>query len=380
MVNTETDIANLALSRCGAQGKIAAGALRTEDSNNAATLRDLYDRMRQYELRRNVWRFSIRTVAIRPIGDFSKLLTFATWSNATTYAINDVVLALDGQVYYSLVATNLANDPTVSPTKWRLYYGNLVAQEYVMTWSSAVTYDLRMHAVGSDGQVYRSIQNGNLNKNPVSQPTWWSLASTFTDPQDSTVADNQNYWSGEIVYRGRDVYISLTSNNDLDPGASSWLKFTAAPTLTDPNFIYPIGSGPSQQVTTLNVYRLPYAFMRTAPEDPKAGSTRFLGAPDALPYRDYKFEGDFIVTMDFGLKFFRFAADILDVSLFDPMFVSGFAHRLAWEAAEPLTQSSAKKAEIQKAYDKDMTDARIVNGIETGPTEPPEDDYITARY
>jgi hypothetical protein len=46
---------------------------------------------------------------------------------------------------------------------------------------------------------------------------------------------------------------------------------------------------------------------------------------------------------------------------------------------EPLTQSSAKLGTIAKMYDTFMTEARIVNGIETGAEEPPEDDYVTCR-
>src|ERR1700675_38138 len=275
---TETDVSNLALTRIGAQTKIAAGALRTEDSINSATIRDIYDETRRSELRRNVWRFSIRTVALRAIGDFSQFVSFGAYASGTTYAVNDVVLASDGQVYSSLSASNLGNDPTTSPTRWTLYFGSLVAQEYVMAWSASITYDLGDHTVGSDGSVYRSIVNTNLNNNPISSPASWTLAITV-DPDDRTVADNKDYWSGEIVYVGRKVYLSKISSNDTDPGSTSWLLLSTAPTLSDFNFIYPIGAGPSSQTSTKNAYRLPNGFMREAPQDPKAGATLFLGAP-----------------------------------------------------------------------------------------------------
>lgn len=375
---TETTIANLALTRVGASEKIAAGLLRTEDSKNASTIRDIYDTCRRSELRRNVWRFAIRTVAMRPVGDFTKLVTFATWAIGTTYAINDVVKGSDGAVYSSLIASNLANDPTTSLTSWTLYFGNVVAQEYVMAWDATITYDLRNHVVGSDGSVYRSIQDGNLNKNPVSQPTWWTIATTV-DADDDTEADDLDYYAGEVVYVGRKVYISKQSSNDDDPGAATWLLFTGTPTLSDPNFIYPIGSGPSGQTSTKNAYRLPNGFLREAPQDPKAGSVSFLGGPTALRYEDWNFEGNFITTRDTGVLLFRFAADIADPVQFDPMFVSGFAWRLAYEIVEPLTQSSSKKADIKKDYEGQMTEARMVNGIETGPTEAPLDDYIACR-
>lgn len=378
MVLTETDIANLALGLLGAQSLIAAGALRTEDSNNAATLRNNYDTLRRSELRRNVWRMSIRTVALRSIGDFSKFVTFATWLIGTTYAINDVVLASDGQVYSSLVAANIAFDPTTNPTKWTLFFGNTVAQEYVMTWNSGITYDIGNHTVGSDGSVYISIQDNNLNKNPISQPTWWTVASTLIPP-DLTIADNQNYYAGEIVYVGRRVYISKQSSNDGDPGGVKWLLLTGTPTLSAPNFIYPIGSGPSGQTSTKNAYRLPNGYLRQAPKDPKQGSVSFLGGPSALPYDDWVIESNFITTRDSGVLLFRFAADISDPTQFDPMFVEGFAARLAADNCESLTQSNEKKDRAEKKYKEVMTEARIVNGIETGPTEAPEDEYIAVR-
>lgn len=375
---TETDIANLALGLLGAQSLITAGALRTEDSNNAATIRNNYDSIRLFEMRRNVWRFAIRTVALRAIGDFSKFITFATWSGASTYAINDVVVGSDGQIYSSLVAANIAFDPTTNPTKWTLFFGNLVAQEYVMTWNVAITYDINNHVVGSNGSVYISLLDGNVGFDPISNPAKWSVASTLTPP-DLTIADNQNYYAGEIVYVGRRVYISRQSSNDGDPGGAKWLLFTGVPTLASPAFIYPIGSGPSGQTSTKNAYRLPNGFLRQAPKDPKQGSVSYLGGPSALPYDDWNFESNFITTRDSGVLLFRFVADIADPNQMDPMFIDGFAARLAADNCESLTQSNEKKDRAEEKYKKTMTEARIVNGIETGPTEAPEDDYLACR-
>lgn len=377
-MRTETEIANKALDLLGVADVIAAGALRTEVSRNATILARAYDECRRTEMRRNVWRFSIRTQAIRSIGDFSKNVAFGAWSAVATYAVNDVVLGTDNQIYSSTVATNLNHDPTTSPDFWTNYFGHIVAQEYVMTWSAVITYDTRMHAVGSDGQVYRSIQDGNLNKNPVSQPTWWTLATTV-DPEDLTQADDQNYYAGEVVYVGRNVYLSKENVNDDNPGASTWLALTTAATLTDLNFIYPIGVGPTSQTSTKNAFALPNGFLRMAPQDPKQGSTLFLGAPSALEYTDWNFENKYITTRDAGPILLRFAADVADVPQMDPMFKMGFASRLAMDTCEALTQNDQKSARAEKVYDKVMIDARLINGIETGPTEPPEDDYIACR-
>jgi hypothetical protein len=396
MLLTETAIANRAIGLLGASDYIAAGALRTENSRNAIAILNVYDQDRQAELRRNVWRFAIRTTALRPIGWFSKFLTFATWLVGTTYAVNDVVVGSDGNTYFSLLSGNLGNDPTSTTGKWTLYFGNLVAQEFVMAWSATITYDTGHHTIGSDGQAYTSLVNANLNHNPVGDGgVHWVLTSSVTDgdADDSTAGTGDDipnivtatllsFYSGEVVYVGRNVYLSKVNANDDLPGAATtneWLLFTALPALSSFNFIYPIGTGPEQQDLTKNAYRLPNGFLREAPQDPKAGATLFLGAPSALPYNDWNFENQFITTRDSGVLLFRFVADIMDPTMFDPMFSVGLAHRLAEDCCQAITQSDAKQAALVKSYDKVMSEARIVNGIETGAYQPPEDDYISCR-
>lgn len=369
----ETYIANRALQHCGAS-RIPDGTLRTDDSKNAAEIRACYDSLRRYEQRRNVWRYCVRTVALRPIGNQSKFLTFGSWAIGTTYSINDVVLGSDGQNYSSLVAANIGNDPTTALAKWTLYFGNLLAQEYVTTWSSAATYALGDHAVGSDLQVYISLAAGNINHNPVGDGNvHWSVTV------DNVQADSNTYSAGEIVFTGNKIYMSkISGNQDVLP-TINWLSFTTEPTVALLNFIYPIGSGPISQSLTANAYRLPNGFLRMAPQSPKAGATSFLGAPSGAAYNDWNFEGNYFTTRDSGVIYFRFAADISDPAQFDAMFIEGFAARLAFAVVEPITQSTAKQEGIAQTYQKVMTDARTVNGIEEGSTFPPEDDYLVCQ-
>ncbi len=375
-VITETDVANRACQKCGAP-RIDAGLLRTEDSKQAAEIRACYDMLRRAELRRNVWRFSIRSVALRAIDDDSKIVTFGAFDVLETYAVNDVVTASDGQLYSSTRPANIGNDPTTSTTQWTLYFGNLLAQEYVMTWDAGITYAEGDHSVGSDALVYVSLADANLNNDPISSPSSWELVTDTAD--DKTEADNTDYLAGELVYVGDQVYLSLRNANDGDPGDSTWLVMTTPATVDPLNFIYPIGAGPRSQNSTKNAYRLPNGFLREAPQDPKAGSTLFLGAPSGLAYKDWNFEGDYFTTQDSGLIAFRFAADISDPTKFDPLFTEGFACRIGMEVCEPITQSTEKLSSISSQYKVFMTEARTVNGIETGATQPPEDDYIACR-
>jgi hypothetical protein len=379
----QTKIANRACQRVGAE-LIAAGALLTEDSKPANEIRNCYDILRRAELRRNVWRFGIRTQALRPLDVDSKLVTFGAYNAATTYALNDIIVGDDTQVYISVTSANVGNTPSTSPTKWTLYFGLDVCMEFITTWGSGFTYMKGDHAVGSDGSVYISLQDTNTNHNPVGDGNvHWSVTT------DGKLATNLTFYVGELVHIGNTVYLSLQNNNGdgntvsgdgLPPPSSSWQTMTTAPTIALFNFMYPIGAGPSSNFKTKNTYRLPVGWLREAPQDPKAGGALYLGAPDGSNFNDWNYEGNYFTSNDNGVIPYRFMADIQDPMQFDALFVEGFGCRIALEVCEILTQSDSKKAGIERAYMKFMTEARTVNGIEDGPIYPPEDSYITTRF
>lgn len=310
------DIGNRALQLCGAR-RIVTFA---DTSKNAASVAFVYDKLRQAEMRRNIWRFTIREAVLRPIDTNSRLVTFPAYSDVTTYGANAVVIGSDGLAYYSTLDANVGNDPTLG-SPWTLYFGALVAQAY-----------------------------------------------------DATTT----YYAGEIVYVSANVYLSLTSSNADDPPTANWRLLDAA-TLSSFQFIYPIGSGPSNQSSTRNVFRLPNGFLREAVQDPTAGIYQFLGGPVGNWQNDWSFEGDYLVTRSQGPIVFRFAADIADVAAMDSLFCEGLACRIGLEVCEELTQSDAKLQTIGQKYKMFMSDARSINGIETGTEQPAEDTYLTVR-
>lgn len=384
-VMTETAIANRALQRVGAQriGEINSGdTLWTEDSKNASEIRACYHMLRRSELRRNVWRTSTRRVALRAIATTTKVVAFGLWASGSTYALNDVVTGSDGQIYQSRVASNTAHDPTdpANYAYWSLYFNVLTVTEFVTTWDSSITYAKGDHSVGSDGVVYVSLSANNTNHDPTTDGgVHWGVASAQT-PTDNTQATNTSFYAGELVYTGAKLYLSLqNSNTDVPSGSSKWMTMTTAPTLSLPNIIYPLGSGPIGDSTTRNIYQLPNGFLREAPQMPKQGSVLPLGAPAALGYTDWEYSDNYIVTIQSNVIVFRFCADLQDPMTFDAMFCEGLASRIAFEICEPLTQSTAKLQSIAGEYKQFMSEARTVNGIEEGPTEPPEDDYIECR-
>ncbi len=311
------DIGNRALQRCGAT---RVNSL-TEDSKNASEVAFCYDKLRRAELRRNPWRFSIKKAAIRPLSEDTRLFTGAAWAVGTSYTPGAVVLR-NNKLWQTPVAST-GEEPGADNTPWDSYAGTLTVE-----------------------------------------------------PWDSGTA----YYAGELASNGGNVYLSLVSSNDDEPPAATWVLLGDQDDVSHAySVLYPLGAGPVNQTGTLNVYHLPNSYLRMAPQGPKEGSSSWLGAPSGLQYSDWDLEGDFLTTRDERLIVLRFVADVTQVTSFDPMFCEGLACRIGLEVCEPLTQSSDKLGNIGAQYKLFMGEARTVNAIELGPTEPPEDDYIVCR-
>ena len=128
-----------------------------------------------------------------------------------------------------------------------------------------------------------------------------------------------------------------------------------------------------------NAFMLPNGYLREAPQDPKRGSVSFLGAPTGRMYEDWIIDGQYLISNSSDPIKLRFVADVQQVAKMDDMFCEGLAARIGLEVVETLTQSGAKKQQIEADYGKFMMEARMVNGIEEDSVEPPEDDFITCR-
>ncbi len=372
---TPIDIANRALQHVGSPRILSF----TDDTKEASEVAFVYDKVRRAELRRNVWRFSVRLTALRALGTDDKLVTFGTWLTGSTYKINDVVTsAADGNIYYSRIGSNTANEPSANPAQWALYFGPVIATEFVTSWIIGYGYAIGDHCVGSDAQAYVAIEATTGNDPTTDGGVHWVVDTTdsfniqYNSTQSAYYDANgpTSYYAGELVHVAGITFISLVSNNMDIPvwsGTKQWLAFTATPTVALLNFIYPIGAGPYTDGTTKNVYRLPNGFLREAPQNPKAGQAQFLGAPDGEAFADWNFQDQYFVSWQSGVIAFRFAADIADVTQMDDMFCEGLGCRIGEEVCEELTQSTEKISTIMKKYAVFMGEARTVNFIETGP-------------
>lgn len=546
---TQADIGNRALQHCGAEMMDPALGF-TENSKNARQVSFVYGKLRRAELRRNAWRFSIRKAVLRPVDTNTLLLAPSLWVSTTTYFAGSLVTDSSNNVWQSRIPNNIGNDPQ-NTLAWEPYFGPLTASLYdgsqsyfageaVYTaagdgtaniyislvegntldpslpnqwsistvymknivvqafpaWSSLTTYTQGQTVAFTDGNIYTSLTNANINHAPNVSPAQWALVpvitlSSLTVPAVSSSSPVPAFaspvaeWSQATTYAlgnivmfngteyvsilasntgnfpnaagstfwvamtGGTLYMSLIDlnlgnnpanapalwaagttyainnlvggpdgiiykslangnlgNNPVTDGGVHWQNtgvlnpwttiftqgggnqqwrqiggaaFPSGVALAELNIVYPLGAGPLTQDRTRNVFRLPSGYLRKAPRDPKAGATSFLGAPSGLDYEDWNLEGNYLVSSEVRPIIFRFGADVADVTAMDDMFCEGLACRIAVAVAPLLTQSNVKLADIEKLYAGFMSEARIVNGIETGATEPPEDDFISCR-
>lgn len=317
----EIDILNRALQHCRMQRL----ATLTDSSLNRTETTFVYEKLREAELREHNWRFAIRRGILRAISTSTLLWTPPTYAAGTTYSLGSVVVDSAGIWWQSKIASNLANTPQQGAS-WARYFGQ----------DSLVVF---------------------------------------------TAADAVNYMAGELTKVSTVVYLSLINSNTDTPPTSNWLAVNG--TTAALQILYPIGTGPSNDALTNNVFRLPHGFLRQAPTDPRAGINPYLGAPHGPTATDWVFEGDYLVSADLGPLMLRFVADFVDVPDMDAMFCEMLSARVAEEVAPILCAKDVLQvilANVREHYRTERFKAITVNGIETGTVEPPEDDYITARY
>jgi hypothetical protein len=315
---------------------------------------------------------------------------FPAWSNVPTYAQGAAVTYTDGNTYASLINGNTNNIPPSSPSAWaRIPVLTLTSQPVpstqpntppqsspVIEWSPTTNYALGA-VVMFNGTEYLSTLGNNTNNYPnvVASPYWepitgGTLYMSLIDLNlNQPPASSPAAWTTAFVQGG---------------GNSMWTQiggsgFPMGVALQSPNITYPVTTGPTWLSTTRQAYRLPHGFLRLAPQDPKAGSTSYLGQPTNLEYVDWIFEGNFIVSRFNQPIMLRFVADVRDVRAMDDMFCEGLAARIGYETCERITQSVEKLKTLISVYQDHMSTARLVNGIETSATEPPLDDYIATR-
>src|SRR5208282_5897881 len=349
------------------------------------------------------------------------------WLSTTTYYAGELVTGSDGNVYSSIAGSNLnnnpvggsgywtatgaTNNPVPQPTSYfigELVYmpgafagqyviyqslvdGNTTTPNYPAAWSASQMYHSDQ-IVSYSGSQWVSQIEVNINIAPTTGPAAFVLTTVYSAGNQVTGSDNAQYQSVGNSNVGNDPTTTTgfwTALNVVTAWAQAptalqtyssdvqWqVIFAKMKNLT---LRYPIGSGPLSQSETKNLFRLPSGYLNIAPQDPKAGSVNFLGAPSGQMYKDWELDSSFIVSRDAYPIVLRFVADLTKVRDMDDMFCEGLACRVAVAIIPRLSSSNVKTQTIASAYQLFMGEARRANLIETGPIEPPEDDFITCR-
>lgn len=333
--NAPVDIVNRAMQHLGASRPTTLA-----DTNKGADEAEfLYDKCRRAELERNIWAFSTRRAALRYVTSTTKMLTFGAYAAGTTYGVGDIVMSNDisgnSVAWVSIQATNLAHLPATVTNNvwWQQYFGPITADTY----DAAATYSVGELILNS-GTYYKSIANANIAGGTSSPNVAFGTAPT------------------------------------------AWTLYTPYPvTLT-------------QNGASRNQFVLPYGFLRVAQQDPKGAGAPYSGTTAGLQFSDFQIEDIFLLTSATEANLttaagaaartpliFRFAADVTDVTRFSTMFCEGLAARIAMELCETMTQKPDLYKQVMAKYDRFMAEARRVNEIEVGSTEPDETTFRTSR-
>jgi hypothetical protein len=132
--------------------------------------------------------------------------TAPLWGATLSYGSGAIVgqfNGANGAFYESLVPGNMGNDPATATAYWRQ-----VTIDSYDSWASGTTYALGARTTvfaGTRGTVFRSLQAGNLNKPPATNPTWWQWEG-----------ESFKSWSSGANYSIGDIVINLSNHHEYE--------------------------------------------------------------------------------------------------------------------------------------------------------------------
>lgn len=406
------DIANLACQHLGVRAILSP----LEDSVQNIEISRIYDQVRQDELRRNRWRFAKRRCVLRAMTLTTRILSPQQWDATVVYQPNSFVADANGNWWYSTLAANINNQPGASEV-WDAYYGPMTAElhdtskfyyagelvykaaganggfivylcqqngtqdipDTATPWSATTQYGLDDRVL-SGGFMWRSLITFNLNNTPATPPANWNGTHTYTTSDTVVAADGFVYTSlgtGNVNHNP----VSDLGVHWSGPGlAAAWTQTPTQPTASNtwlPVYVNMVNTGldwiqaqlgPNAYTQTVNSFRLPAGYLREMKVDPKHAS---MG-------NDWEYQGDYFTSFD-SIVLYSFIADIVDVRKMDVLFCKALGAALAEQTCIVVTQSPARLQECASKYKNFITEASDINGIELGPEESDEDEYITCR-
>src|SRR5229473_2548833 len=251
---TAVDIANRALQHCRRK-RIAAF---TDSSDSAKETAFVYDKIREAELRCNLWRFATKRVILRPIltattvlatvGDTPSgtTLTFASTTGATTgpvFASNGAIAS--NTTVLSFTGTTVLLSQAISgdiPGGTAITFGPQTLLWTPPTYAAGTTYALGAVVADANGEWWQSKIAASVGNTPVPGANWTNYTGVdYMQPWNTQII----YFTGELVLASDNkVYLSLTSQNGNgiagnDPTLTTgfWLKVLG--TTAGLSFFYP---------------------------------------------------------------------------------------------------------------------------------------------
>jgi hypothetical protein len=168
------------------------------------------------------------------VGGEDTVGAFDDWSPITSYSIGNLVTASNGLRFTSLQNSNLNNDPLTSPTYWQ-------ELRLTLAWNSLSTF-ASGDRVFYSGLQYISLQSSNTGNIPASSSAWWKQV------------DEESVWNASTTYAINDVahlsgvrYRSLqnTNLNNNPSGSQNYWKaekvhytWNAGTTYTAGTYVY----------------------------------------------------------------------------------------------------------------------------------------------
>ena len=110
-----------------------------------------------------------------PIGGEAEEGVFSPWNILTIYNTPDIVVGSDGNFYLSITDGNQANDPVTDPVNWTQI-------RFIRVHNPNETYNIGQIVEASNGLLYSSLTDNNLNNDPVTDEANWTPAAVADIP------------------------------------------------------------------------------------------------------------------------------------------------------------------------------------------------------
>jgi hypothetical protein len=321
-----------------------------------------------------------------------------SWLSSATYA-NTTIVNSGGIFYVSLAAGNHNHNPSATVGQWwavwvppentSLPTVGTPAPAPQGTYASGTTYAIGnivsyTSLVTGNTQYYISIVNSNVGNEPDTSPADWSLWGSSTS-QGLNSPLGPFIWSA--FNGGVGIWLSLTNNNGSSNPSTfpAQVPFSGDPawtsvggTIAQLTVLWPANSGYLNDSSTLNLFRLPFGWLRPSDDFEQKNKHPWLGAFVGSYPKDFAYYDEYFTSWGQGPWDIPFVADIADVTRMHPKFCQCLAILMAQQMDEPLTQGK-NATKLQDRYNRVTGEAIRVDAILQGTPNQVLEEFVRVR-